>query len=422
MRRREFIALLGGAAVWPLAAFAQRGSEKRVGVLMNGVATNTVSQSFLAAFVQELRQLGWVEGQKLRIDIRWSASDAAIGRLYAAQLMGFQPDVILVASTANLIAMRQATTTVPIVFVQVSDPVAQGFIASVTKPGGNLTGFSAYEFSIGGKWLDLLKEVAPGLARVGVMFNPDTSPQSKFFMRSIEAAASSLGVQAIAAPVHAAADIEAAIASLAREPNGALILPTDTFTRGQKTIIELTDRHRLPAISWDPEFPKSGGLMSYSVTINTLDQYRRAASYVDRILNGAKPGDLPVQQADKFTLTVNLKTAKAFGTHCAASTSWPCRRGHRIAPAVTERGALAAVPRFGAMRTCGDRARGSLHQAHEAARPGRSGDKPVSKFAVIEGGGQGPPAESGAPDRIRTCDLCLRRAALYPAELRARSA
>jgi putative tryptophan/tyrosine transport system substrate-binding protein len=311
--RRQFITLLGGAAVaWPLAARAQQ--PRRVGVLIGGPATDSVLQAYVAAFVQALRQLGWIEGQNLRIDIRWNAGGAALGQTYAAQLIGLQPEVILAATTMNLEVARQATTTVPVVFVQVSDPVAQGFVASLTKPGGNLTGFSAYEFSTGGKWLDLLKEIAPGLARVAVMFNPDTSPQSKFFMQAVDAAASSRGMQASAVPVLSAADIEAAITNFAREPNGGLILPTDTFTRlHQKLIVELADRHRLPAISWNPEFPRVGGLMCYSVTVNTLDQYRQAAGYVDRILKGAKPGDLPIQQADKYTLVINLKTAKALG-------------------------------------------------------------------------------------------------------------
>ena len=181
MRRRQFITLLSSAAVWPLAARAQQpGSAKRIGVLMNSVATDAVSQSFLAAFVQALLHLGWSEGQNIRIDVRWSAGDAALARIYAAQLIGLMPDVILASSTTNLAVLQQATSTVPVVFVQVSDPLAQGFVANLTKPGGNLTGFSLYEFSIGGKWLDLLKEVAPALARVAVVFNPDTSPQSKF--------------------------------------------------------------------------------------------------------------------------------------------------------------------------------------------------------------------------------------------------
>jgi putative ABC transport system substrate-binding protein len=316
MKRREFITLLGGAAAtWPLGVRAQQpGRMRRIGVLMNGMATETAQQTYVAAFVQALRQLGWTEGQNVSIDIRWNAGDTALARTYAAQLIGLQPDVILASTTTNLAVVQQATTTVPVVFVQVSDPVAQGFVASLSKPAGNLTGFSAYEFSIGGKWLDLLKEIVPGLTRVAVMFNPDTSPQSKFFMRSIEAAASSLGIRVVVIPVRAAADIEPAITNFAREPNNGLILPTDTFTRVHKKLItELAKRHRLPAISWDPDFPKDGGLMCYTVTINTLDQYRHMATYVDRILKGAKPGDLPVQSSDKYKLIINLKTAKALG-------------------------------------------------------------------------------------------------------------
>jgi len=313
MIRREFITLLGGAAVtWPLAARAQQ--PRRVGVLMGFPATDSVAEAYLAAFVQALRQFGWIEGQNLRIDIRWNAGGAALGQTYAAQLIGLQPEVILASTTKNLEVIREATTTVPVVFVQVSDPVAQGFVASLTKPGGNLTGFSAYEFSTGGKWLDLLKEIAPGLAHAGVMFNPDQSPQSKFFMKAVEAAASLRGVPVSAVAVSSAADIEPAVANFAREPNGGLILPTDTFTRAhQKLIVELAEQHRLPAISWDPEFPRAGGLMCYSVTVTTLDQYRQAAGYVDRILKGAKASDLPIQQGSKYTLVINLKTAKALG-------------------------------------------------------------------------------------------------------------
>jgi len=203
---------------------------------------------------------------------------------------------------------------VPVVFIQVSDPVAQGFVANVTRPGGNLTGFSQYEFSIGNKWLDLLKEIAPGLARVGVMFNPDTSPQSKFFMRSIEAAAPTLGVQASVIPVRGTADIEPAFERFAHAPNGGLILPTDSFTNLRiELIADLAARHRLPSISANDRFPKVGGLMYYGVQMNSLEQFQQAASYVDRILKGAKPGDLPIQRADKYTLVINLKVAKALG-------------------------------------------------------------------------------------------------------------
>jgi putative tryptophan/tyrosine transport system substrate-binding protein len=309
LRRREFITLLGGAtAAWPLAVRAQSSPVRRIGVLMNGAATETIPQSYVATFVQALREVGWTEGKNLRLDIRWNAGDAALARTYAAQLIGLMPDVILASSTTNLTVIQQATSTVPVVFVQVSDPVEQGFVASLTKPGGNLTGFSMYEFSIGGKWVNLLKEVAPGLARVGVMFNPDTSPQSKFFMRSVEVAAQSLGVQAIVVPVRATADIEPAFESFARAPSGGLILTTDPFTNlHQQLIADLANRHYLPAISAQPEFAKAGGLISYGIIINVIDQYRQAAGHVDRILKGEKPADLPVQRADKYTLILNLK-------------------------------------------------------------------------------------------------------------------
>ena len=316
MKRREFITLLGGAAVaWPLAARAQQpGPMRHIGVLMNGAATETAPQSYVAAFVQALRQLGWTEGQNVRIDIRWSAGDAALARTYAAQLIGLTPDVILASSTTNLTVIQQATNTVPVVFIQVSDPVEQGFVTNVTRPGGNLTGFSMFEFSVGGKWLDLLKEIAPGLTRVGVMFNPDTSPQSKFFMRSIEAAAPSHGVQAVVVPVRTTADIEPAFERFALAPNGGLILTSDTFTGlRSKLIADLAVQYRLPAIAASARFPKEGGLMYYGGVVNLPDQFRQAATYVDRILKGAKAGDLPIQRADKYSLVINLKTAKALG-------------------------------------------------------------------------------------------------------------
>jgi putative ABC transport system substrate-binding protein len=318
--RREFITLLGGAAatpsvLWPRAARAQRSqTARRVGVLMNGAATEPGPQSYLAAFVQALRQLGWIEGQNLSLDVRWNAGDAALARIYAAQLIGLMPDAILASSTTNLRIIQQATSTVPVVFTQVSDPVAQGFVASLTRPGANLTGFSAYEFSIGNKWLDLLKEAAPGLARVGVMFNPDTSPQSKFFMQAVEAAAPSLRVQASAIPVRTVADIEQALERFASQPNGGLILPTDTFTRlHQKLIIELAGRHRLPTIASVRDYAQDGGLMTYGALSNLVVHFQQAAGYVDRILKGAKPADLPVQRADRYTFVLNLKTAKALG-------------------------------------------------------------------------------------------------------------
>jgi putative ABC transport system substrate-binding protein len=313
MRRREFITVLGGAAAgWPLAARSQQPERmRRIGVLMNGAATEAARQ-WVAAFNEALRGLGWAEGQNIRVDIRWNAGDAQLARIYAAQLIGLMPDVILASSTINLRVIQEATNTVPVVFVLVSDPVEQGFVTSLTKPGGNLTGFCLFEFSIGGKWLDLLKTIAPRVDRVAVMFNPATSPQSKFFMRSIEAAAPSRGIQPIGVAVRTADDIEPAFESFARTPNGGLILPTDTFTNVNKDrIVELAARHRLPSISANEVFPKYGGLMYYG--INFGHQFQQAAGYVNRILKGVKPGDLPVQTPDKYSLIINLKTAKMLG-------------------------------------------------------------------------------------------------------------
>jgi putative ABC transport system substrate-binding protein len=317
IRRREFIAGLGSTVAWPLVAQAQQGGPmRRVGVLMNGVATESPLTSYLAAFSEALRRAGWAEGQNLRIDIRWNAGDAELARTYAAQLIGLLPDVILTSSTTNLTVVRQATSTVPIVFVQVSDPVAQGFVPNLTHPGGNITGFSQYEFSIAGKWLDLLKQIAPGLARVAVMFNPETAPQSKFFMQAAETAAQALGMRAIAIPVRASAAIEPALEHFASEPNGGLLLPTDTFTRlRDELIIDAALRRHLPAIGTGVDFAKHGGLLGYISASydNLLEEFRRAAAYVDRILRGAKPGDLPIQQENRYTLAINLKTARTLG-------------------------------------------------------------------------------------------------------------
>jgi putative ABC transport system substrate-binding protein len=315
MKRRTFITLLGGAAAWPLVARAQQAERvRRIGVLLNAAATETEFQSYLTSFTQALRRLGWAEGQNLRIDVRWNDGDAGLSRTYATELVGLLPDVILAGSTINLTVIRQATTTVPVVFVQVADPVAQGFVASTRQPGGNVTGFSLFEFSLGGKWADLLKQLAPRLARIAFMFNPDTAPYARFFTPVIEAAATSLGVQLTTAPVRAAADIEAALALFARQPNGGLLLQGDSFTRlHQSLIADLAGRYRLPSIAPGPDFAKQGGLMDYGPFGGVDDQYRHAATYVDRILKGSKPGDLPVQAPTKYRLVINMKTAKALG-------------------------------------------------------------------------------------------------------------
>jgi putative tryptophan/tyrosine transport system substrate-binding protein len=315
MRRREFIAGLGGAVALPVVVRAQQsGGLRRIGVLMNGFATDMRYQSELSTFIQELKQLGWIEGKNVQIDIRWNAGDAELAKIYTAQLIGLMPEVIVAYATLSLAAIRQATSTVPVVFLRVSDPVAQGFVASMKQPGGNLTGFSRYEFAIGGKWLGLLREAAPSLVKIAVMFNPEIAPQSKYFMRAIDEAASSLNMNAAAMPLRSVAEIEPALATFASMPNSGLMLPSDTFTREHQMLIaDLAARYRLPSIADAPNFAKDGGLMDYGNRNEAASQFRQAATYVDRILKGSKPGELPVQQPDKYALAINAKTAKALG-------------------------------------------------------------------------------------------------------------
>jgi putative ABC transport system substrate-binding protein len=311
LKRRQFFALLGGAAAWPFAARAQPG--KRIGVLMEGVANASRGQTYLATFAQGLRKLGWIEGQNLQIEVRWNAADRSLIEAYASDLVGlFKPDVLLSSSTANLAALQRATGTIPIVFTAVSDPVEQGFVSNLTHPGGNITGFANPEFSIAGKWTDLLKQMAPSIKRVALIFNLETSPQSKRFVTAAEAAAPSLGVTVMEAPVSSTAELEALLARLGREPNIGLIFPIGVFARLRaKLIVETVARYRLPAIYAEEAFTSEGGLMYYFA--DTSEPYRLAPFYVDRILKGGKPGELPVQLPKKFTFTVNRKTASALG-------------------------------------------------------------------------------------------------------------
>jgi putative ABC transport system substrate-binding protein len=260
--------------------------------------------------VRTLQTLGWTDGQNLHINVRWSGGDSERARSNAEELASIAPDLIFSATSGNLAALLRVTHTIPIVFVQVSDPVAQGFVADLVHPGGNITGFSAFEFSMGAKWLDLLKQMVPNVERVGVMSNPDTSPQSKLFLRSIEAIAPSFGVKVIAAPVHSEVEIKQAIESLGSEPNSGLLLPTDSFTDVHGNLIhELSTRYRLPAIYANST--SKGGLMYYGYDLDT--EFRQAAIYVDHILKGAKPGDLPIQMPTTFRLVINLKAARALG-------------------------------------------------------------------------------------------------------------
>lgn len=313
MRRREFITLLGGAAVvWPFAARAQQPDRMlRIGVLMALAEGDPVAQAQLTGFQKELHMLGWTEGRNVRIDYRWAAAAPDRMRTYATELVRMTPDVIVANSPPVLAAVQQHTRTIPIVFVQIVDPVGAGFIQSLAKPGGNATGPTEYEFAMGGKWLELLKEVAPAISRVAVILMPEHITNAGLF-RTIGAAAPSLGVQLTRAAVREAAEVERAIDELARESNsGLMVLPSPIAYLHRDLIIALATRHRLPAVYPFRSFPVAGGLMSYG--IDPVDQFRQAADYVDRILKGEKPGDMPVQAPTKFDLVINLKTAKALG-------------------------------------------------------------------------------------------------------------
>jgi putative ABC transport system substrate-binding protein len=265
-----------------------------------------------AIFAKNLEVFGWKEGQNLVLDVRWSEGDRNLMNRYATELVSRHPHALLSASTSNLAALLRQTRAIPIVFVQVSDPVAQGFVSDLAHPGGNITGFGGFEFSLGGKWLDLLKQIAPNIEKVFVVSNPDTSPQSQFFKRSIDAAGPSFGIQSITAAVRSDRDIERVIQDAAASGNAGLIFPTDSFTQFRKDrIVELVTRQRLPALYAAQMFVRSGGLMTYQVEFD--DQFRQAASYVDRILKGEKPGDLPVQLATKLSFIVNQTAARAIG-------------------------------------------------------------------------------------------------------------
>jgi putative ABC transport system substrate-binding protein len=312
MRRREFILALGGAAAWSLAARAQRPERaRRIGMLMNRAADNPEGQDRLAAFLQGLQEAGWAVGRNARIDVRWGADDVDHERRYAAELVALAPDIILAGGTLGVAALQQASRSVPTVFVHVSDPVGAGFVDSLARPGGNVTGFMAFEWSLSGKWLELLKEVAPSVRRAAVLRNA-ANPGGIGEFSAIQAAAPSLGIEVNAMNVREAGEIEQAVATFARSPNGGLVVSTTaTGTVHHDLIIMLAARHKLPAVYGNRFSVTDGGLVSYAP--DYVDQYRRAAGYVDRILKGEKPADLPVQAATKYELVINLKTAKALG-------------------------------------------------------------------------------------------------------------
>jgi putative ABC transport system substrate-binding protein len=314
MRRRAFMTLLGAsAAAWPLAAWPQQdGRVRRVGWLIGGAENDRARQADLGALRESLARLGWIEGRNLRIDLRFAADDPDRTRAYAAELVGLAPDVIVTGGGPPTRAVQQQTQTIPIVFASGADAVAIGLVRNIARPEGNITGFSNREPSIAGKWLELLKEAAPRVTRVAIIFNPELVVTGPFYISSIEAAASALGIQAITTRVRNAVDIVRAIDAFAAEPNGGLIvLPPTLTTAIRETIFQLVAQHRLPAIYPNKLWATDGGLISYGSDL--LDQYRRSAVYVDRILRGAKVSELPVQFPTKFELVVNLKTAKAIG-------------------------------------------------------------------------------------------------------------
>jgi putative tryptophan/tyrosine transport system substrate-binding protein len=314
LKRREFITLLGGAAAaWPLAARAQQGERmRRIGVLIAGSREDDPDgQTRSAAFLQGLQQLGWTDGRNLQIDYRWAAGDADHTRKYAAELVALAPDVILASGTATVAPLLQATRTVPIVFAQVTDPVGAGFVDSLARPGGNATGFLLFEYSISGKWLELLKEIAPRVSRAGVIRDPaQTAGTGQFAV--IQSVAPSVGMEVSTINVRDAPEIERGIAAFARSANGGLIVTASALSVVHRDlIVTLAARHKLPAVYYRRFYSTGGGLISYGPDI--AEQNRGAAGYVDRILKGEKPADLPVQAPTKYELVINLKTAKALG-------------------------------------------------------------------------------------------------------------
>jgi putative tryptophan/tyrosine transport system substrate-binding protein len=313
MRRREFIAGLGGAATaWPLAAHAQQSERiRRIGVLIAGDENDPERKRHLSAFTQVLADLGWADGRNVRMDFRSAGGDTNRMRALAQELVGLQPDILVAAATPAAAALQRETRTIPIVSAGVAEPVASGIVPRLDRPSGNVTGFAGYEPSLGGKWLELLSEIAPGLERVAIMFNPNTAPVS-VYMPSFETAAKSLKLVPIILPVHSDAEIETAIIALAREPGGGLVVMPDAFTVMHRAPITLAAaQNNIPAVYSLSDYARDGGLLSYGVDL--VDIHRRAATYVDRILRGAKPADLPIQLPTKFEMVVNLKTANALG-------------------------------------------------------------------------------------------------------------
>jgi putative tryptophan/tyrosine transport system substrate-binding protein len=313
MRRREFISFLGGTAAWPIAARAQQHEQmRRIGVLINTREDDASAQAHLALFRQGLSELGWTDGRNINVDYRWHWGDAARAKTYAAELVSRKPDVIIAINTPSLMAAHNETRTIPIVFLNVADPVGQGFVSNLAHPGGNITGFAALDFATGAKWLELFKEIVPQVRRIGFIFNPAVGPFGEKFVQAIAPIASSSGIDLMISPTRDAAEIDQALAAVSGEPKGGLIVNPDGFTTTNRgLIISLAARYRLPAIYGYRFFATDGGLLSYGHDLN--ETWRGAPTYVDKILRGASPADLPIQQPTKFELIINLKTAKALG-------------------------------------------------------------------------------------------------------------
>ena len=314
MRRRAFLKLVGGSAVaWPLVARAQQPERvRRIGVLMGYAESDRQGQANVAAFRMGLQKLGWTEGRNVAIEYRWAAAEADLVQQFAKELVALQPDLILTQNTPITAAVLQQTRTIPIIFANVSDPVGSGFVAGLPRPGGNVTGLIDIDASMAGKWLGLLKEVAPRVARVAFLFNPATAPFAEYYVTPLKAAAVSFAVEAIAAPVRDTSELESVVAGHAREPDGGLIVMPEAFMNIHRAeVTSLAAHHRLPAVYPRRFFAEVGGLLSYGN--DQSDNFRRTATYADRILHGAKPNELPVEQPTKFELVINLKTAKALG-------------------------------------------------------------------------------------------------------------
>jgi putative ABC transport system substrate-binding protein len=314
MKRREFVGGLGSMMAWPVVAGAQHPDGiRRVGVLMGFPATDAQAQTYMAAFLEGLNKLGWTEGQNIKVETRWAThADADARRVFAQELIALRPDVILSNTTPTTAALLEQTRTIPIVFAMIADPVGSGFVASFPRPGGNATGFVVTEGSLGGKWLQLIKEIAPGIERVAMLYNPIAATYAQYWLDPFKAAAAEIGVEAIPAPIRDMQELETVLATLAGKPNSGFAVMPDSFTDAHREeITSLANRYRLPAIYAYRFFVVLGGLLSYGIDLT--DNFYRSASYVDRILKGEKPADLPVQAPTKYVLTINLKTAKALG-------------------------------------------------------------------------------------------------------------